>query len=130
MHWSPRWLAAGAVGALVVGIAAPASADPPVRSAAGTPAAPVPGAPAPTRITLITGDQVDLVQAAPGRVSATVRPAPGRERIIFQSTEVDGGLRVLPSDVVPYLAAECSTPTCSTCRSWPPTGTDGRTPCR
>ncbi|MEH1169894.1 S8 family serine peptidase [Micromonospora sp. CPCC 205539] len=105
MHWSPRWLAAGTVGALVVGLAAPASADPPVRSAAGTPAAPAPGAPAPTRITLITGDQVELVQAAPGRVAATVRPAPGRERIIFQSTEVDGGLRVLPSDVMPYLSA-------------------------
>ncbi|WP_410814801.1 S8 family serine peptidase [Micromonospora sp. 067-2] len=105
MHWFPRWLAAGAVGVLVVGIAAPASADPPVRSAAGTPAAPAPGAPAPTRVTLITGDQVDLVQAAPGRVSATVRPGPGRERVIFQSTQVDGGLRVLPSDVVPYLAA-------------------------
>ncbi|WP_238434086.1 hypothetical protein [Micromonospora tarensis] len=31
MHWSPRWLAVGAVGALVVGLAAPASADPPAR---------------------------------------------------------------------------------------------------
>ncbi|RQX01299.1 S8 family serine peptidase, partial [Micromonospora inaquosa] len=56
-------------------------------------------------ITLITGDQVDLVQAAPGRVAATVRPGPGRNRITFQTIEADGGLRVLPSDVVPYLSA-------------------------
>ncbi len=41
MHWSPRWLAVGAVGALVVGVAAPASADPPARPTgptSGTPA--------------------------------------------------------------------------------------------
>ncbi|PYC64289.1 peptidase S8 [Micromonospora arborensis] len=104
MHWSPRWLAVGAVGALVVGLAAPASADPPARPTephSGTPAAGV----APVRITLITGDQVDLVQAAPGRVTASVRRGPGRERITFQTVEVDGGLRVLPSDVMPYLSA-------------------------
>ncbi|MEU7850348.1 S8 family serine peptidase [Micromonospora parva] len=103
MHWSPRWLAVGAVGALVVGVAAPASADPPAR-----PTGPTSGTPAqhaPVRITLITGDQVDLVQAAPGRVAATVHPGPGRNRITFQTVEADGGLRVLPSDVVPYLSA-------------------------
>ncbi|MGC4851387.1 S8 family serine peptidase [Micromonospora sp. DT15] len=103
MHWSPRWLAVGAVGALVVGVAAPASADPPAR-----PTGPTSGTPAqhaPVRITLITGDQVDLVQAAPGRVAATVHPGPGRDRIAFQTVEADGGLRVLPSDVMPYLSA-------------------------
>ncbi|MEU4480475.1 S8 family serine peptidase [Micromonospora sp. NPDC023966] len=105
MHRSPRWLAAGAVGALVVGLAAPASADPPARPAGPSPAAtPAPGV-APARITLITGDQVDLVQAASGRVAATVRPAPGRERVTFHTVSADGGLRVLPSDVVPYLSA-------------------------
>ena len=104
MHWPPRWLAAGAVGALVVGLAAPASADPPARPTGPSRVAPAPGA-APVRITLITGDQVDLVQAAPGRVAATVRPGPGRERITFHTVEVDGGLRVLPSDVVPYVSA-------------------------
>ncbi|WP_233257610.1 hypothetical protein [Micromonospora sp. S4605] len=41
MHWPPRWLAAGAVGALVVGLAAPASAAPPDR-----PTGPTPGTPA------------------------------------------------------------------------------------
>ncbi|MGC4831958.1 S8 family serine peptidase [Micromonospora arida] len=103
MHWSPRWLAVGAVGALVVGIAAPASADPPAR-----PTGPTSGTPAqhaPVRITLITGDQVELAPAAPGRVAATVRPGPGRERVIFQTLEVDGRLRVLPSDALPYVSS-------------------------
>ncbi|MEU5724708.1 S8 family serine peptidase [Micromonospora sp. NPDC047738] len=104
MHWPPRWLAAGAVGALVVGFAAPASADPPARTTAPAPAASIPGA-APARITLITGDRVELAQAAPGRVAATVHPGPGRERITFQTVSADGGLRVLPSDVVPYVSA-------------------------
>ncbi|WP_430501249.1 S8 family serine peptidase [Micromonospora trifolii] len=103
MHWSPRWLAVGAVGALVVGVAAPASADPPAR-----PTGPTSGTPAqhaPVRITLITGDQVELAPAAPGRVAATVRPGPGRERVIFQTLEVDGRLRVLPSDALPYVSS-------------------------
>ncbi|MET7971385.1 S8 family serine peptidase [Micromonospora sp. NPDC005305] len=104
MHRSPRWLAAGAVGALVVGLAAPASADPAARPTGPSPATPAPGA-APARITLITGDQVELVRAAPGRVAATVHPGPGRDRVTFQTVQVDGGLRVLPSDVVPYLSA-------------------------
>ncbi|WP_328375876.1 S8 family serine peptidase [Micromonospora zamorensis] len=104
MHWSPRWLAVGAVGALVVGLAAPASAAPPARPTGPTAGTPVPGA-APVRLTLITGDQVDLVQAAPGRVAATVRPGPGRERIVFQTMEVDGALRVLPSDALPYVSS-------------------------
>ncbi|MFG1919712.1 S8 family serine peptidase [Micromonospora sp. NPDC048898] len=104
MHWSPRWLAVGAVGALVVGLATPASADPPVRPTSPNPGAPTSGA-APERITLITGDQVDLLRAAPGRVTASVRPGPGRNRITFQTVQVDGGLRVLPSDVMPYLSA-------------------------
>ncbi|MCG5470673.1 S8 family serine peptidase [Micromonospora sp. LAH09] len=104
MHWSPRWLAVGAVGALVVGLAAPASADPSARPTGPTAGTPVPGV-APVRLTLITGDQVDLVRAAPGRVAATVRPGPGRERVVFQTLEVDGALRVLPSDALPYVSS-------------------------
>jgi hypothetical protein len=47
-----------------------------------------------------------LAIAAVGAGSAaTVRPAAGRERITFHTLEVDGGLRVLPSDAVPLLAA-------------------------
>ncbi|MFG2051956.1 S8 family serine peptidase [Micromonospora sp. NPDC048935] len=104
MHWSPRWLAVGAVGALVVGLATPASADPPARPTGPRAGTPAPGA-APVRLTLITGDQVDLVRAAPGRVAATVRPGPGRERIVFQTMQVDGALRVLPSDALPYVSS-------------------------
>ncbi|MEU1845216.1 S8 family serine peptidase [Micromonospora sediminicola] len=104
MHRFPRWLTAGAVGALVVGLAVPASADPPARPVGPSPGTPAPGA-APARVTLITGDRVELVRAAPGRIAATVHPGPGRDRIVFQTTQVDGGLRVLPADVVPYLSA-------------------------
>ncbi|MEU8164879.1 S8 family serine peptidase [Micromonospora sp. NPDC049004] len=104
MHWSPRWLSAGAVGVLVVGLAAPASAEPPARPTGPSLGTSAPGA-APVRITLITGDQVELAPAAPGRVAATVRPGPGRERVIFQTLEVDGGLRVLPSDALPYVSS-------------------------
>ncbi|MFD6568171.1 S8 family serine peptidase [Micromonospora profundi] len=104
MHWSPRWLTVGVLGALVVGLAAPASAEPPGPPTGPSLGAPAPGA-EPVRITLITGDQVELAPAAPGRVAATVRPGPGRERIIFQTLEVDGGLRVLPSDVLPYVSS-------------------------
>ncbi|MFI0796571.1 S8 family serine peptidase [Micromonospora rubida] len=104
MHRPPRWLTASAVGALVVGLAAPASADPPARTAGPNSGPTAPGT-TPVRLTLITGDQVDLVPAAPGRVAATVRPGPGRERVIFQTMEVDGGLRVLPSDVMPYVSS-------------------------
>ncbi len=76
---------------------------------------PAPGSPAtapPTaaaaqgaRITLVTGDTVDLVRAAGGRYAATVDPAPGREHVTFHTLEVDGGLRVLPSDAVPLIEA-------------------------
>ncbi|MGY0007424.1 S8 family serine peptidase, partial [Micromonospora sp. I033] len=54
---------------------------------------------------LTTGGQVHLAPAASGRVAATVRPGPGRERVTFHTVAADGGLRVLPSDVVPYLSA-------------------------
>ncbi|MFF5218340.1 S8 family serine peptidase [Micromonospora sp. NPDC000442] len=104
MHRPPRWLIAGAAGALAIGLATPVSADPPAQPTGPVPGPTAPGT-GPVRITLITGDQVDLAPAAPGRVAATVRPGPGRERVIFQTMEVDGGLRVLPSDVLPYVSS-------------------------
>ncbi|MFC6022029.1 S8 family serine peptidase [Plantactinospora solaniradicis] len=58
-----------------------------------------------SRVTLITGDVVEVSAAGAGRYAASVRPAAGRERITFHTVEVDGGLRVLPSDVVPYVSA-------------------------
>lgn len=59
----------------------------------------------PRSITLITGDRVEVADAADGKRVATVTPAPGRERIAFQTIEVEGELQVLPSDAVPYLAS-------------------------
>jgi subtilisin family serine protease len=57
------------------------------------------------KVTLITGDVVEVTDAGAGKKAATVQPAPGREQIAFHTVEVDGGLRVLPSDVVPYVAS-------------------------
>ncbi|WP_432943516.1 S8 family serine peptidase [Kribbella sp. CA-253562] len=57
------------------------------------------------QVTLITGDVVEVTGAGAGKKAATVRPAPGRERIAFHTVEVDGGLRVLPSDAVPYVSS-------------------------
>ncbi|MEV2242068.1 S8 family serine peptidase [Micromonospora sp. NPDC049891] len=104
MHRPSRWLIAGAAGALAIGLATPVSADPPAQPS-GPPSGPTVTGAGSVRITLITGDQVDLAPAASGRVAATVRPGPGRERVIFQTMEVDGGLRVLPSDVLPYVSS-------------------------
>ena len=55
-------------------------------------------------VTLITGDVVDVTDAGAGKKAATVRPAPGREDVSFHTIEADGGLRVVPSDAVPYIA--------------------------
>jgi len=57
-----------------------------------------------TTVTLITGDVVDVTDAGAGKKAATVRPAPGREGVSFHTIEADGGLRVLPSDAVPYIS--------------------------
>jgi subtilisin family serine protease len=93
-RWLASTLAAGLTAALA--IATPATAAPPSPSAPAI---------APTAVTLLTGDVVGLVEAAPGRYAATVHPGPGRESITFHTLEIDGGLLVLPSDVVPYLSA-------------------------
>ncbi|SCF46017.1 S8 family serine peptidase [Micromonospora mirobrigensis] len=105
MNWPPRWFALGATAVLVAGVAAPASAEPPGPPPPATPPAAGAAAPAPARVTLITGDVVELDRVAPGRATVTVRPAAGRERVTFHTVTVDGQLRVLPSDVVPYLAS-------------------------
>jgi len=57
------------------------------------------------RITLITGDVVEVTPAGSGRSAATVRPGAGRERMRFHTFELDGGLRVLPEDVVGQVGA-------------------------
>jgi len=77
--------------------ATPAAAAPP-PTPAGTAGA------TSTAVTLITGDVVEVTDAGAGKKAATVRPAAGRERVTFHTIEVDGGLRVLPSDAVPYIS--------------------------
>src|SRR3954452_13009639 len=55
-------------------------------------------------VTLITGDVVEVTDAGSGKKAATVSPAAGREGVSFHTVEADGGLRVLPSDAVPYIS--------------------------
>ncbi|MEQ4300063.1 S8 family serine peptidase [Plantactinospora sp. B6F1] len=83
----------------------PATAGPSSGLPRATAPLAAPGPAAASRITLITGDVVEVSPAGAGRYAAAVRPAAGRERITFHTLEVDGGLRVLPSDVVPYVSA-------------------------
>ncbi|MFI6762293.1 S8 family serine peptidase [Micromonospora sp. NPDC050417] len=47
---------------------------------------------------------VEVSSVGGGRFAASVQPAPGREQITFHTLEADGGLRVLPSDVIPYVS--------------------------
>ncbi|MFY1669971.1 S8 family serine peptidase [Plantactinospora sp. WMMB334] len=97
----------------LVAVLAFAAVGPPPAAAAPPTAVPPPtgppavagGSAAAARVTLITGDVVEVSPAGAGRYAAAVRPAAGRERITFHTVEVDGGLRVLPSDVVPYVSA-------------------------
>jgi subtilisin family serine protease len=102
----PRPLAAVVVAALAAAaLAAPASAAP-AASPLTSPSTPSTAKLGQTgRVTLITGDTVQVTAAGAGRFTALVQPAAGREQITFHTLEVDGGLRVLPSDVVPYLSS-------------------------
>ncbi|MFI6063375.1 S8 family serine peptidase [Streptomyces sp. NPDC051286] len=47
---------------------------------------------------LITGDSVTAAKGPDGRQTASVRPGPGRDDIVFHTFEQDGHLTVLPSD--------------------------------
>jgi subtilisin family serine protease len=100
---SPRALAILAtVSALVIGLPAPVAADaaePPGATAAAGALGESQG------ITLLTGDRVEVAESADGRRAATVTPGPGRQQVTFQTIEVDGVLRVLPSDAIPFLAS-------------------------
>ena len=93
---------AGALAGVLIGATSagvPAEAAPASSAQAATPA------PAASSVTLITGDVVQLTAAGAGKTAATVRPAPGREGVTFHTLEVDGGLRVVPSDAIPLLDA-------------------------
>ncbi|SDT77172.1 S8 family serine peptidase [Actinoplanes derwentensis] len=98
---------------VLVGVAAmpaPASAAPPSptspSTASGSTASPSTAENSPEQaLTLITGDTVRIGRSADGRHTASVTPAPGRERVTFHTLESDGGLRVLPSDAIPLVRA-------------------------
>ncbi|MDX6259730.1 MAG: hypothetical protein QOH84_1418, partial [Kribbellaceae bacterium] len=91
-----------AVLALSIAAVIPAGAAPPPPGAPSAPRAS--GVPKSSVVTLITGDVVEITDAGGGKKAASVHPAAGRERIAFHTIEVDGGLRVLPSDAVPYIS--------------------------
>jgi len=82
---------AGFVAAVVVASVA-------LTSPASTVASPAVGAA--DTVTLVTGDQVTLRDG--GRF--TVRPADGREHVVFRSMLRDGHLHVIPSDATPMLS--------------------------
>jgi subtilisin family serine protease len=69
-----------------------------LTSPASTVASPVVGAA--NTVTLVTGDQVTPRDG--GRF--TVRPADGREHVVFRSMLRDGHLHVIPSDATPMLS--------------------------
>ncbi|WP_157250238.1 S8 family serine peptidase [Nonomuraea typhae] len=93
MHWSAHVAAAGVSAAAMLSPSSPAAAQP-------VPSAGV------HQVTLITGDVVTVRDAGEGRRAVEVKPGPGRDRMGFQTTEENGELRVLPVDMVPYLAAK------------------------
>ncbi|MFJ2241377.1 S8 family peptidase [Streptomyces sp. NPDC087859] len=55
-------------------------------------------------VRLITGDRVSVAKGPDGRQTASVRPGPGRDGIVFHTFEQDGRLTVLPSDASPLVA--------------------------
>ncbi|MDT0141410.1 S8 family serine peptidase [Microbacterium sp. PRC9] len=100
----PAVLAIASATALVAGLVAPAAsgAEPSSPNPNPLPTAPVGDTRA---VTLLTGDRVEVTDAGGGRYAATVTPGPGRERVTFQTLQVDGVLKVLPSDAVPFVAS-------------------------
>ncbi|WP_433214133.1 S8 family peptidase [Microtetraspora malaysiensis] len=93
MHWSAHVMVAGVTTAALLSAPLPAAAAEPAGESVH-------------RVTLITGDVVTVRQAEPGRHAVEVKPGPGRERMAFNTTEENGELRVLPNDIVPFLAAK------------------------
>ncbi|MET8329439.1 S8 family serine peptidase [Streptomyces sp. NPDC005181] len=57
-------------------------------------------------VRLITGDRVTVSDAPNGKKRASVQRAPGRENVLFQITEKDGALTVLPSDAAMLVLTE------------------------
>jgi subtilisin family serine protease len=103
-YWMRKAIATGLALAITIGPAVTARAGrPPIavdRSSA------VAATQAPTTVTLITGDKVEVQRVSGDRQAATIHPGPGRERVRFEQQEVDGDLRIIPHDVVPYLGSK------------------------
>ncbi len=57
----------------------------------------------PRTVRLITGDSVTVTRGPEGRQTASVRPGPGRDDIVFHTFEQDGHLTVLPADASPLV---------------------------
>jgi subtilisin family serine protease len=91
----PRWFAP-AIAVLIMVTMMPGGAD------AAEP--PAPTGVAGLTVTLVTGDRVTVGPGGDGRPTAAIQAArwPGR-RVDFHTTYVDGGLRVVPSDVAHLL---------------------------
>ena len=100
MHWRSSVLFVACVGTLAAGTAGAANAAP------GPQAAPSPAGLERHSVTLLTGDVVQVERQPGGKQAATVRPAPGREKIRFHQQEVDGHLSVFPEDVTPRLGSK------------------------
>ncbi|GII79468.1 peptidase [Sphaerisporangium rufum] len=86
-------------------LALPAPARPASGEASAAPVGDV------RHVTLITGDVVTVRPRAGGGRAVTVRPGKGREKIRFTTEEVDGEIRVTPSDAFPYLVNGLLDPT-------------------
>src|SRR5690606_26733935 len=79
--------------------ATPAGAAGPARR---PPAGPAPPA-ATHHLTLVTGDEVELVRYADGREAATVTPAERGVPVVFETYTIDGQTYVVPSDAAALI---------------------------
>ncbi|SEF24458.1 Serine protease, subtilisin family [Amycolatopsis pretoriensis] len=96
MHWRSSVLVVACAATLVAGPAGVANAQ----------AAPSPAGLERHSVTLLTGDVVQVERQPGSKQAATVRPAPGREKIRFHQQEVDGHLSVFPEDVTARLGSK------------------------
>lgn len=88
------WAVISMSAVVATGAITPVAAQSPPETGAPTPA---PRGHTST-VRLITGDRVTVGDTVNGKKAASVQRAPGRENVLFQITEKDGALTVLPSD--------------------------------
>ena len=112
MRWRTRAVVCAVAAVVVTGSPASAPAEPiaapPAAPSVASPAAPEPAPAAAGQartVTLVTGDQVTVSDVADGQQLVTVAPGAGRERIGFARRSGPDGVRVVPVDAQPLLAA-------------------------